>query len=130
MNITILGTAYECVEVPRDGDPRLSDCDGYCDAYIKKIVIADKPALAEKDDPPEACAVFRAHTLRHEMAHAFLYESGLRDYAVDELLVDWLAWQLPALHKAVQEIEALPGPTEEVTAQYIGGATKTERAGD
>lgn len=107
MILNILGVEYECVEVDRDNDPRMDDCDGYCDGYTKKIVIADRPALFDKTDPPEALEAYRKQTLRHEMAHAFLYESGLRDYAVDETLVDWIAWQLPRMVDTMQQIEAM-----------------------
>lgn len=104
MILDILGTGYECIEVERDSDPRLCDCDGYCDPYIKKIVVANRPALAEKSDPPETLAAFLAQTYRHEISHAFLFESGLRDYATDETLADWLAWQLPKLVDALRQL--------------------------
>jgi hypothetical protein len=60
----------------------------------------------------EAC---QKQTLRHEITHAFLNESGLMDsalvadcsWAKNEEMVDWIAMQFPKLLKAMQEADAL-----------------------
>lgn len=48
--------------------------------------------------------------IRHEIVHAFLFESGLAensDWAQNEEMVDWVAKQGPKLLKAWQEAGAL-----------------------
>ena len=48
--------------------------------------------------------------LRHEIVHAFLYESGLdvsSEWARNEEIVDWIALQTPKLQKAFEEAGCL-----------------------
>jgi len=47
---------------------------------------------------------------RHELVHAFFYESGLdteSDFARDEILVDFLAMQIPKLAKLFEKLNLL-----------------------
>ena len=54
-------------------------------------------------------------TLRHEIVHAFLNESGLMDstfaydggWSKNEEMVDWLAIQIPKIHKVFEEAGCL-----------------------
>ena len=54
-------------------------------------------------------------TLRHEIVHAFLCESGLADsamqsqrgWAKNEEMVDWIAFQGPKIYKAWEEAGAI-----------------------
>jgi hypothetical protein len=43
--------------------------------------------------------------MRHELVHAFLFESGLHNdsWAANEAAVDWIANQFPKILKAFQE---------------------------
>ena len=50
-------------------------------------------------------SVYDNNVLRHEIIHAFLYESGLRNYSADETLVDWLAAQFPKMFAAFENAE-------------------------
>lgn len=43
--------------------------------------------------------------LRHEIMHAMFYESGLLDYATDEVLVDYIAAQYPKMKKLFEDAE-------------------------
>ena len=52
--------------------------------------------------------------IRHEIIHAFLFESGLaqntndvESWAMNEEMVDWLAIQFPKLLKAFKEAECI-----------------------
>lgn len=89
--MNILGTEYEIVRRKREDDPKLVENDGYCDPTSKMIVIVD----GYTPDIDNVCnlSVYDNNVLRHEMIHAFLYESGLRNYSADETLVDWFAVQ-------------------------------------
>ena len=102
MIVDILGTNYRVIEDSSDNDKMLESVDGYCDKTSKKIVVKKKDDDCEIDD----FEVYRRKCLRHEIIHAFLFESGLHEnwehkpYGHDETYVDWIAAQFPKLHKA------------------------------
>lgn len=110
--VSILGTEYSVyLYVSERDDVILKEADGYTDKTSHKIVIADKNVESDLDD-------YAAHTknvLRHEIIHAFLFESGLGSCAIwhtddqehPEQLVDWMAAQFPKILKAFQTVGAL-----------------------
>ena len=102
---TILGTKYT-IEIHKiSEDKTLSDNQwaGYCCGEKPLIVIAD---LDDEEhfifhDEMEKDNYFKA-SLRHEIIHAFLNESGLKDnfehasrMGHEETMVDWIALQFP-----------------------------------
>lgn len=106
MKLNILGTEYDYEVTSDREDERLCGCDGYCDAYQKRI------AIEGKHNEKEPCSIkdfeaLRKHTKRHEAIHAYFHESGLGDYAKNEQIVDWIACQFPKLLATFNEIEAL-----------------------
>lgn len=53
---------------------------------------------------------YQKKVLRHEIVHAFLYESGLwqnaygsKCWAKNEEMIDWMAIQIPKIQKAYKE---------------------------
>lgn len=111
MKIDILGTKYNII---LDADikdyPKLKDLNGYTDPSTKEIVVAkfieDGFTVANGED----CI---KKVLRHELVHAFLYESGLNgqsDWARNEEMVDWIALQFEKMlnvfikTKAINEV--------------------------
>jgi len=106
MKINILGTDYNYVIVKHDDDSRLRGNDGFADFYEKTIGVASD----YHEDEPHATRgldMYRAKVKRHEIAHAFLFESGMEEWAHDEALIDWIAIQFPKLLKAFQEVGAV-----------------------
>jgi len=110
--VNILGTEYEISFKSEETDERLKDIAGYCNSYTKKIVI-DKIGVEKYEfDFKDA---FAKETLRHEIVHAFLSESGLKfdgnvwngSWAKNEEMVDWIAIQFPKILKAFQETDCL-----------------------
>lgn len=104
MEVNILGTAYTIKELSVDEDPMLESCDGYCDKTSKTIVIAQKEKNCNLDD----FEWYRRKILRHEIIHAFLFESGLHENFThsdghDETYVDWIAAQFPKMSAVFQE---------------------------
>lgn len=104
MKVNILGTKYDVLQLSADKDPALLECDGYCDKTIKRIVITKQPAGSNLGD----FEVYRRKILRHEIVHAFLFESGLHENFThsmghDETYVDWVAAQYPKLKAAFIE---------------------------
>lgn len=106
MKINILGAEYDFNITTEKEDIRLCGFDGYCDAFAKQIVVDGD---YNENDPNNIGDLdnFKAKVKRHEIVHAFLLESGLKDYGSDEVLVDWIAWQFPKILKIFEEVGAL-----------------------
>lgn len=104
--VDILGTKYSIYELDKKDDKILENADGYCDKTTKKIVITVK----SDDNQLEDFEVYRKGVLRHEILHAFLFESGLHEnmthpqYGHDEEMVDWFAKQYPKIDKVFKEL--------------------------
>lgn len=109
MKIDVLGTEYTIEILPAADDEYLNECDGYCDKTTKRIVIKEKDDTCELGD----FEVYKKTCLRHEIIHAFLFESGLQQnfkhdqWGHDETMIDWCAMQFPKLLKAFKEADAL-----------------------
>lgn len=108
MTINVLGAGYTISRV--HDDQRLDGCDGICDDTTKEILVETyegddgKPGVKAKLD------VQRKKNIRHEIVHAFAFESGLAEnspWAQNEELVDWIAIQGPKIYKAWQEAGAI-----------------------
>ena len=82
MKIDILGTEYriETHKVSEDSYMEKKGLAGYCEEENKLIVVADmseEKYFVGMDE--KAQEIYRKKTLRHEIMHAFLNESGLSD---------------------------------------------------
>lgn len=116
--VMILGTEYTITVKKYDEDDvfkRLS-VDGYCDGYIKSIVVCDMSTYKGWEHEPKATLeIAQKQTLRHEIVHAFFNESGLASsafgidcsWAKNEEMVDWIALQGPKIYMAWQEAGAI-----------------------
>ena len=104
LKITILGSQWEIIDKASETDyPNLKDADGYCDFYAKQIVLGEfTTANGYEYADLES---FRRKVLRHELVHAFLYESGMTQLARNEEVVDWFAIQAPKLLNMFQSLE-------------------------
>ena len=106
MKVKILGTEYKIKHVKAD-ESKTADADGYHEPYSKEIVLVDIPKCPEMVANIEE---YDKKTLRHEIVHAFLHESGLAansDWARNEEIVDWIALQFPKLLDAFKETECI-----------------------
>ena len=109
MKINVLATTYK-VEFKTDKqDKKLQNCDGYCDYSIKKIVVL------KNDDNNimnlQNLKIAENRTIRHEIIHAFMYESGLwansggvEKWAINEEMTDWFAIQSPKIFKIYHKL--------------------------
>ena len=118
MKIDILGTEYriETHKVSEDSFMEEKSLAGYCGEENKLIVVADMSeekyftGMDEKEKE-----TYRKKTLRHEIIHAFLNESGLSDssnqfdgaWAKNEEMVDWFAIQAPKIFSAFKKMNIL-----------------------
>lgn len=110
MKVKILGTEYEIVmDAEEKNYPILKDADGYADFTIKKIVVKK---LIQDGESYEDLELWQRKTLRHEIIHAFLYESGLwqnsfKDWARNEEMTDWIALQFEKILGVFIELQCI-----------------------
>lgn len=109
MKINILGVEWNIEYRNADSDPGLDGRVGYTDPSANLIVIANK----RKDDDVLDFKEIQKRCLRHEIIHAFLFESGLgpnfehSQYGHEETMVDWIAIQFPKIQRAFEEASCL-----------------------
>lgn len=108
--VNILGIEYKIIfDVPDEEMPE--GADGCMDQSIHTIKIAkfetDRNTIQDMDS-------YRKKVLRHEIVHAFLYESGMWNnsgsidcWGMNETITDWIAIQSPKLFRAFKEADCL-----------------------
>ena len=111
--VNILGTDYDLFYKTFKEDESLETRDGYTDTYCKKIVVSKKDNF-NKNWNKKSIKIYQNKVLRHEIVHAFLYESGLDvnsnksySWAENEEMVDWIAIQTPKLFEIYKELNIL-----------------------
>lgn len=112
--VNVLGQDYNVIFKPYDKDVVLNENLGYCDFYSKEIVVRANHPQSLLSNPNEDLIML--HTIRHEITHAFMFESGLdgsSEYARNEELIDWIAIQIPkmvnTMTDAVDKLDKLIG---------------------
>lgn len=116
--INILGTKYRIFRVKSGQDEYMDKMHfgGYCDEVGKRIVLLELKTVPEwADESEERIAEQEKETMRHELIHAFLNESGLswnsftpdRAWAKNEEMVDWFAIQMPKIYAAFKAADCL-----------------------
>lgn len=100
--VSVLGTEYEIhyKELARE------NADGYCGPTSKVITIR-----TDNTNKVQDFEELQRVTLRHEIIHAFMFESGLgaswqhaEEFGHDETTVDWFARQFVKIYKAFVEV--------------------------
>lgn len=102
--VNILGTEYT---VETDDGIIKYGADGFCYPYSNKIHIRPIENMLDDDNTKEEKERCYKETLSHECIHAYFRESGLYSYMKDELLVDWIAVQMPKMVKTFRELDIL-----------------------
>ena len=105
--VSILGTEYKVEFRSEKEDKLLIDCFGYTDETDQVLVVQKIPENNEFVNPDWRIK----KTLRHEIIHAFLFESGLDNnttmsgnWAQNEEMVDWIARQFPKISKVYEQL--------------------------
>ena len=105
LKVDILGTTYKI----KRKNLKDADVDGWFDGTSKTIVI-------RKDNYNNVgnFEYLMKKQLRHEIIHAFLYESGLdcnfehlQQFGHEETMVDWIAIQFPKIYEVYKEVGAI-----------------------
>lgn len=119
MNVTILGTTYTINYKAYDDDNvfRNSGVFGYCKyCGAKEIVICSLATNPDYDNYSDAeRAAAEKLTLRHEIVHAFMVESGLPGtasasymaWSENEEMVEWIAYMGEKIYQAWVDADAL-----------------------
>ena len=112
--ICVLGTTYQILLKTEKEDSDLVGKYGYIWYRMKQIVIRD--VYREwTDEPLQIVESNTKECLRHEILHAFLFESGLAESSIqcsggwskNEEMVDWFALQSPKIFAAYQQAGCL-----------------------
>lgn len=106
LKVGILGEMYS-VEYHGAEDVKLEECDGYCDWTTKTIVI--RKNLPDSPRNLGSLYEYQMKVLRHELIHAFLFESGLAEnsWGTNEEIVDWIALQFDKIVNAFDSVAVL-----------------------
>lgn len=113
--VNILGTSYEIkeVKISESDYMKSNELSGYCDLYQKEIFYADTSEREYFDDlNPEAQKRVRNEIIRHEVIHAFLGESGLKQsalpsngaWSMNEEMIDYFACMWPKIQRSFEEV--------------------------
>lgn len=113
MKANILGTEYKILIKSSEEEPRLVKNWGFTDTCTKEIVIASD-CDKETDETCRSLIEFKNKVIRHELLHAFLYESGMKEcssatqsWVENEEMIDWFAIQSPKIFKVYKELNIL-----------------------
>ena len=104
--VNVLGTQYSIKQSNKIDDTFLENNDGYFDHSTKTIVI---DTFQDSPGSMEDLEKYKKQVLRHELIHAFLFESGLdaSSWGRNEEIVDWIAIQFPKMMKTFMDIDVL-----------------------
>lgn len=116
--VNILGTEYKIIKRDYLDEPYFekNNLCGYCSYSTKTICVGNLATFPEYQNESDVCIkTYEKETLRHEIIHAFLSESGLQDnacivkgaWAVNEEMVDWMSIQFPKIAKVFEELKIL-----------------------
>lgn len=113
MKANILGTEYKIIIKSDTEEPRLEKSWGLTDVYTKEIIIASD-CDKETNETCKNLNEFKNKVIRHEIIHAFLYESGMKEcsnatasWVENEEMIDRFAIQIPKIVKIYKELNIL-----------------------
>lgn len=121
--IEVLGSIYIIELRDLKDDEKLKEAAGYCSFNSHELVIRqDQEYFKNKTEEwitNDICC-----TIRHEVIHAFMHESGLDQcafgytgpWARNEEMIDWFAIQSPKIYKVFNELNLfgyVPEPKKE-----------------
>lgn len=108
--VSILGERWTVKEGTEEEYPGLAGVDGYTDSSCRTIII---DSTVDDQDPlaKQELGEYRKVVIRHEVLHAFLFESGLdsctsraKNWSMNEEMVDWFAIQFPKILEAYKAL--------------------------
>lgn len=111
VRVKILGSDWLLITEKENDEYKEKQADGWCDYTTRTMHIG----LFEKDKTTlDRLDVYSKKVARHEIIHAFLYESGLaecsckaQNWALNEEMVDWLAQQITKIYNVFLELDVV-----------------------
>lgn len=106
--VKILGQTWRVKICSMETEPRLKTLSGFTDRTSHFIGIIDPDEKECNLDNPVALV---KEIMRHEVIHAYMFESGLGDswehsqYGQDETIVDWIALQFDKMWVTIKDLE-------------------------
>lgn len=104
--VEIMGVRYKITDASLE-----TNLLGQCD-HLRKMLLIDVDQI--KDVMGKGWKEEVKHTIRHEIIHAYLYESGMTGmvswegaYWQNELITDWMAVQYPKIVQTFKETGCL-----------------------
>lgn len=97
--VEVLGSEYEVIIRPDSTDERLC---GSCDWIDRKIYLSEH-LFIDKGEGYLEQEKFASHIFRHELTHAFLYESGNTKLENDEESVEWVTRMTERMNDTYKE---------------------------
>lgn len=126
--INILGTEWKIhivKEFPEHLKEHEETATGLCNGFDKDIFVKD---MSDCDCKNKEQLI--KNVLRHEVLHAFLFESGLSEnagfsgcWATNEEMVDWFAIQSPKIFKVYSELGIIDTPIPSIPPLQTGALT-------
>jgi hypothetical protein len=103
--VNVLGVNYTIEFKTEKEYLALRTCDAFCDTTVKKIIIKK---IERDENTIEDLNEYYKKVIRHELIHAFIYESGLDEnstWATNEEMVAWISIQFDKLNNAFAKVE-------------------------
>lgn len=102
VKVNILGAEWKIIFESADKSPRYEKFNGWCDMSVRECHVGIRqPNEYTQKDMDSFCKMIA----RHEIIHAFIYESGILTssdvydgkWAKEESMIDWIAVQSPKI---------------------------------
>lgn len=104
--VMILGAVWTVRSATEKGEPRLENKNGFTD-WTERLICLER----EPQGDIGSMETYMKQVIRHEVVHAFMFESGLgdsfehKDYGHEETIVDWFAFQMGNIVNVVMDIQ-------------------------
>lgn len=105
IKVNILGSEWTVRSATEAEEPRLENKNGFTD-WTARLICLEKGPTGDIG----SMETYMNKTIRHELIHAFMFESGFGDcvehaaYGQEETVVDWFAYQMPKIMKLADDI--------------------------
>lgn len=109
---SVLGSTWTLIFESTVNKERYVAHNGWADTSVKECHVGIRPkSRTLMNDPDE----FYRNIARHEVIHAYLFESGLvpsavsnsKKWSVNETMIEWMAKQMPKIMKTFKELELI-----------------------
>lgn len=109
ISVVVAGVPYSIQLVPDGTIPYIGNDtnEGLCDYSVKEITVHDVTQESREGDDMKNLEFIRNNNIKHELVHAFLFETGNSEYASDEKLVELIALSIEKLHTLCEDADAI-----------------------